>query len=456
VTTISRSRLRGSIWFSVGRSAGIRMLILPISAILGIVNTRLIISHFGEASYAQYALLVGIGALIPFADLGISAAIVNVVAQSDDPRHDPKVRQTLTTCFRVLAGSTSTVLLITAIITFSGAWPSLLGAGLLPHSGPKAAGLCLAIVGVTLTVGFGQQVLAGLGKNHVSIALLGLQTPVVLLTLLLAIQFHFAIGSYVAVTAYAATFVIAAVAARFAGRQLSPAIGAALKDVPKIKAVPGGGVFNTAWPMLIQMIALPIAMQTDRLLLSHVSTLKQLSSYSLASQMFTPVWAVVTSAGIALWPIFAKARKNGEQKSTSPIPVALGFCSVAAVACLVIGLASPWLARKASDGEIHLSVPLVLTFSVFMIIQAAKFPLGMYMTDAKGLRFQAFMILILLPVNLGISWVLALRYGAVGPVAGSAVSVLGCQVIANYCYVRRDLAARPEPEAATELVTSPS
>ena len=40
------------IWSTAGRSAGTKALVLPISAVLGIVNTRLIIENFGLASYA--------------------------------------------------------------------------------------------------------------------------------------------------------------------------------------------------------------------------------------------------------------------------------------------------------------------------------------------------------------------------------------------------------------------
>jgi hypothetical protein len=64
------------------------------------------------------------------------------------------------------------------------------------------------------------------------------------------------------------------------------------------------------------------------------------------------------------------------------------------------------------------------------------------MTDARGLRYQALMIVLLLPVNLGLSWYLAVQIGAAGPVIGSAVGVFCCQVVANWVYVRRDLRAR--------------
>jgi hypothetical protein len=105
--------------------------------------------------------------------------------------------------------------------------------------------------------------------------------------------------------------------------------------------------------------------------------------------------------------------------------------------CLVITLAAPWLSALASDGQIELPLPLLISFSVFMVFQATKYPLGMFMTDARGLRYQAFMILALLPVNVGLSWWLGAKWGAPGPVIGSAVGVFLCQVVANWIYVRR-------------------
>lgn len=57
--------------------------------------------------------------------------------------------------------------------------------------------------------------------------------------------------------------------------------------------------------MLVQAIALPISMQSDRLVLSHVSTPSELARYNLGAQLFLPVWQVITASGTALWPVFA-------------------------------------------------------------------------------------------------------------------------------------------------------
>ena len=426
---------------SVGRSALTRMTILPISAILGIVSTRLIVQNFGPAAYAQYGLLIGIAGLLPFADLGISAAVMNAVGQSDDPKADPHVRAVLISSIRIAVTSAFVVAFVSVGISLLGAWPTLLGDGLIPGPGALAAALCLILIGAGIPFGIGQRILSATGRNHVTILLLGLQTPVVLVTVLAMVVFDLPGGPFLAVVPYLVTLVLSISCAIVAGRKISPQLGASIRDATRLRTVRGGRIFDVAWPMLIQMIALPVAMQTDRLILSHVSTVESLAQYNLAFQMYNPVWQVTNAAGVALWPIFARARATNDT-SQSPTRIALAFGGVGVFCCLCISLVAQPLARIASDGQISVSLLMMLAFSLLMICQASKYPLGMYMTDARGLRFQAWAIVAMVPLNLGLSWVLAIWIGAPGPVFGSFIGVLVCQVLANSYYVRRDLRRR--------------
>src|SRR5215213_5022639 len=104
-------------WRAVLRSGGARLLVLPVSALLGIVVTRLLIDTYGPAAYAQYALLVGIGALLPFTDLGMSAAVTNAVAASSDPARDEALRRTLLTAVRVLLVSAAVLATVTGLVS---------------------------------------------------------------------------------------------------------------------------------------------------------------------------------------------------------------------------------------------------------------------------------------------------------------------------------------------------
>lgn len=444
----------GSLWTSVARSGGARLIVLAVSALLGIVVTRVIFENFGRAAFAQYGLLVTLGSLVPFADLGMAAAVTNAVATSSDPRHDDRVGRTLLTAVRIMLASAGVLLIVVVLVSMSGGWPRLLGAGLMPGTGGRlAAGLCAALIAVSIPVGIGQRALVGLGRNHLSILVLGLQTPLVLLVLLVLVGTHSGGGAFVAVIPYVVTFVLAGCCCLLAARMLRPQVRTVLRRVPRIRAERGAAVFDTAWPMVVQMVALPIAMQTDRVVLSHVAGVRALAEYSLAAQLYAPVWAVVSSAGAALWPIFARARTAG-RSAGSPLRVAVVFAAGGAAMCLVLSVAGPWLFSLASGGRVHPGLGLMIAFSALMTMQATKYPLGMYLTDPRGLRFQALTIAVFVPLNLGLSIVLAHRLGAVGPVIGSAVGVFVSQVLANAWYVRRRLAETQPAAAVPEPVGS--
>ncbi len=421
----------------VARSAGVKVLMLPVGAVLGLVITRLIITRYGETAFGQYGLLVGIANLLPFADLGLSAAIMNAVAGSDDPAHDEHVRATLISALRLLTLSGAVIVLAAAAITRLGDWRGLLGDGLSAQDGPQAAGLCLALIGVALPFGLGQRILTGLGRNHVTIILTGLNRPFALAALLVLMLLGVPIGGYVAVLVYGAALLVAVIGTVLAARQVRPAVRIALAQATRLRGVRGGRVFDVAWPMLLQMIALPIALQSDRIVLSHLSDLEQLNRYNLATQFFTPILLVMSSAGMTLWSVFARERSGIDRSGTSPRRMTMIFALLGSTAAVVVSLLSGVVARLATDGVVHLPVVLLLSFSVLMVAQGANYPLGMYITDAAGLRFQAYWILTMLPINLFLSIWLAGPLGASGPAIGSAVGVLACQVIPNWIYIGR-------------------
>lgn len=408
---------------------------MPISAVLGLIVTRLIIENYGEAAYAQYILLVGVAAMIPFADLGLSAAIMNATAAAANPRSDRHLRGVLISCMRILA-CCAAVLILTAVAVYAlGLWDDILGGGLTLASGGLAATLCVIALGLNLLISFGQRILISLGLNMLVVLLSGLQTPLVLLVLWTTITSG-AEGGYLAVASYAATLVISAAALVLAARRINPTLAEAARAAVNPKER-GERVFDVAWPMLIQMIAVPLATASDRLVLSHLGTLSQLTEYSLAAQMFTPLLVVVATAGMSLWPVFARARAAGTSSPLSPQLMSWGFACMGLIAGLIMWSLSGVLSQLASGGEITVGWPVLLAFTVFIMVDAAKHPFGMYLTDAAGLRFQAYFALLLLPVNLGLTIVLTPLLGAPGPLIGTIAGVLSCQLLPNILLVRR-------------------
>lgn len=429
-------------WLAVAKSAGIKIVLMPVTSVLGLLISRLVITHYGEAAFGQYGLLVGIANLLPFANLGVFAVIMNAISAADHPARDERVRLTLISAFRLLAVSAVVIIAVAFLITRFGNWHALLGAGLTRDTGPLVSGLCLAMIGLALPFGVGQRIWIGLGKNHFSIVATSLNRPIMLVALMALIWIGAPAGGYVAALNYGATVLVGIVTTVFAARRISPAVGEALRDAFRLRTVRGAKVFDVAWPMLLQMTALPIALQSDRIVLSHLSTLQQLNRYNLATQLFTPILLVMSSAGMALWRVFTRDREGINHAGTSPHRMTLAFAGIGGLAAAGMALASPLLARLSTDGAVQLPILVVISFALLMVSQGMNYPLGMYMTDAAGLRFQAIMIVLMLPVNLGISIALTGPLGAAGPAIGSVVGVLLCQVLPNWIYVRRRLGIR--------------
>lgn len=413
--------------------------VLGVSGVLALFTTHLILRHFGVAAYAQYGLLASMTALIPFADLGMSAAVINIVAGSSSPRTDEQVRLTLLSALRVLIVSAAVIAGIAVVISVAGLWPVILGKGLLPGGG-IAALACVLVFAVTLPMGIGQRILTGLGLNHIQIRTQFIPAPLMLAFVALMVLLHRTPSNLLPVVSYVGGTLIAGSSLYLAARYLSPQLRTVLRDLRHFRSVRGGAVMNVAWPMLAQMIALPIAMQTDRLLLSHLAPTAELAQYNLASQLFGMITQTINTAGVALWPVFAKARTANEIRS--PWGLTLAFLGGGFGLAALLGVLLPWFAPLISGGRISLSPWLIVGFVLFVAAQGAKYPVGMYMTDARGLRFQVLPIFIMVPVNLGLSWLLISPLGAAGPILGSAIAVTLCQVLPNLLYVRRDLAKR--------------
>ena len=383
---------------------------MGVSGVFGLVNTSLIIRHFGADAFAQYGLLATFPTLMPFTDLGIGAVILNTVASSTDPAHDSVVRRTITTAVRVLLGSALVISTVGIVILLLGAWPWLLG-GKLMEGGGLTATVCLVIYAAALPLSVGQRVIIGLGR-----------------------------GNAVSIYSYIANALVSVICIVVAWRATRPLFAGALQDVPRLRSVRGVRIVNTAGPQLLQSLAIPIAFQTDRLLLSHLGQSQALAEYNLANNLFNMLTQTVMAAGVAMWPMFARAR--ADRRIENPFKPAMIFSGGGFLLALALVAVTPWAARVMSHGKIVLPAALVWAFAAYVAVEAGKQPLGMYMTDPRGLQFQVVPVLILVPMNLAISWVLIGPFDAAGPILGSVISVILCQIVPYSWWVRRDVARR--------------
>lgn len=435
------------------RSAATKSVVLVEQAAIGLLVTRLVFDHGQVAAYAAAALFASVLGLLPFADLGTGASVANAMAGGSEAVDRTLVRRTVLTAARTLLVSGLLVILVAPTLFFDPVRRTLLGdsATGLPGLGLGAV-LALVLFGIAIPTGLGQRLLLAAGRNHFAVRAQAVGPVVSLIWVLAVIALDLPVGLLVA-TASAALLAMGGTALALAQRHVPSYARVSVREVLDVRGRPGVSIRREAVPMVVITTATALSFQTDRLVLSHVTSAGPLAEYSLAAQLQTPLWAVIATAGVTLWPVFAAARSRGELPTSVYRRAMLAFGVIGLVGALGLAALGAWAGTILSGGRVQLPLSLLVGFGVLLVIQSLHLVSGMFATDAAGLRFQAYCAVGMLVTNLPLSIALARSWGSQGPVWASAVAVLVWQFVPTLWLALRRL-RRPQehrpagPEAA--------
>ena len=435
---------------SIGRlllvAGGARMIVLPITGLSHLVIARLITSAAGLEQFGVVMLVATLSQPLLFADLGAGAAVATARARVPDAGAEHFRRTTLTAIRTTLCSAG--VLGVTAVILgLLNAWPTLLGV----HSAQFGRGLGIAAVLtlVTFAAGLpfslGAHILRGAGRMHQAVLLAGLSAPVALgLTVALYVLHAPALAYALPIPLGGLLSVMcSALAVR---RGDASMIRGVVRQAFRPRRFRGLPISATAAPWVVVMMGLPLALQSDRLVLSHRVPLTSLSNYSYAAQLYLPIESVIVVAALALWPHFAVENQKAAilRKTWLTGLAVLGAAgSLAAIGFLLL---SPYVIGWMSVEAATPPTSLLAAFAVLLVVQSLHATTGTMLISPKGLRFQAICVIALVVTNLPLSWVLAPILGPSGPVLASAVTVAACQLVPGIIVANRVTSKRPAAE----------
>lgn len=422
----------------VAMSAGTRILVLPISGLSAILLARLVVSDAGTNVYGLFALVAAIPFLIPISDLGMGAAVTNAAAGL--PESIASFSDTLVKVRRLLCVVALTVVVVDLALAINGVWSTVFR--LSDGAADWAIFAAIAIFAVSIPASVGARILLGVRRNAEVVLIQGLTSTVTLscvwLAHLLGLDHWVFIGLStigMPVTAWL-MFGIAIIRVK----QSQAAIGFESVQRPvgrhriadtnadsaatRSTVKSSGRIVQTAIPMIVISLALPLTFQTDRLILGASRDLNAVAVYSAAALVFLPTLSVIQMAGRSLWGDFASARHRSEGV-TDLYRRALLVCSiVGVVGALAFIAAAPYISRWATDWQVETPFILFVAFGALLVVQAVQQPSGMYLTDVWGLRFQACTTALAAAVSIPFSILGALALGAAGPVVASVVAVV--------------------------------
>lgn len=427
-------------------SMGARVVVLPIGGAAIILGSRLVVQETGAEGFAWFSLLITLPTLIPISDFGIGAALTDVVAR--DGIASRRFWKTLKTVMRLLLSIWGASSIIAITMACLGLWSVVLG---IP-SGFETEFMCAGIAVFAATgipLGAAQRILLSLGRQTLSTVVLGMGGVWSLAaTTLVSLSGSDNFGDYS--LAYAsgplvAQIILGAVVTRvlYNSRRSSCEEEAGVDDV---------NVRMTAIPMAIIAITLPLAYQSDRTVLAHVSTMNELSSYSLVAILYVPLLSILSVGGQTLWPLFMRKGLAGKIKTLywQAFSIFLGLGIMSALGLVVVG---PVIARIVGGADaIAAPTSTYLLFAVLLVVFAAHTANGMLLMDRRGRTVQALGSVALLAVKIPLALYLGSQFGADGVITSTIFAVIVCLFVPACFEVPRYWRCRRETPRQTSDV----
>lgn len=416
------------------RTAGLRLCVLPLSAALALLTAGLMM-HF--ASVAAFGIITMVGQLqlaLPFADVGLGAAVARAVARGRTSAEQRAVADEL-------VRRTAALL---AIIGLCGA-SAAVGAGALglwsawfevPTSLSADLDVVMTVVLVMfflgLPLGLSERILVGQDRADL-LVILGLIPAVCNLGLAVMIGTLGLRPMWLALGLPIGTVIFLVMCSRASGLWQRLLNGTTAGGAHTVSM---RGIFLGGLPVLVTTAGVVLAEQHGRFVLSTLASPMITSEYALGLYLYMPVYSVLYMAATVLWPRFAAGIDVRMWKQANAALILLG--AGAALGYLVF--ARP-LSHLVSSGELTLTWPVVLSFAAVFLAQSAHLTQANLLTDVRGFTRQAMMatalLLSVVPMSaLGVH----LGVAAAAPAAAMTLGVLSAQVIPGMLITRRVIA----------------
>ncbi len=416
-----KSDLRGAI----GAATVARIAVLLTSFALVTISTRLVLKQAGTDEFGVIMLVSTIALLFPFADLGLGASVMSEIgAKRVDASRLLELRDLLGRVNRILTIVGTVIILIGIALFVLNAWPAVLNVDGDDSFLNLAATVTVMIFGVNVRLGVGYRVLIGLAKTHVAI-LCQLATPVVTVALAGATFAGLVPPAFFA-TAYSLGLLLAnSIMCTLASRALgAPALSLRLYSTNR---GPATSLMRTSVPMLVISVATPLALQSDRVVLAHVSSPSALTAYALIYQLYGPAYNLLTSAATPLWPHFARLRTRGG--SDPWLKLTGGFALAGLITGGLLVLISPVYELLVSTSHSAILMQTAIAAGLLIFAQSTLLTSSMSLTTATGLTLQAALAVVACVLSIGGSLALASVLGAPGPLLASAAAVVIAQSV---------------------------
>lgn len=429
-TAHGRERWR-RIWRAAFGAAAFR----AISMVGTLVTVPLVLGELGTVRFGVFVLVTQLATLLVFSDFGLGNGLVSSLTTAIAVGDRDRARSLVSSTWYLLIGVAVTGCVVFAVAFPIVSWSSLLGVEEARTSDVNAAVLVFAVlflVGVPASIA---------QKLHLA-RQEGLQA-----------NGWQAIGALLTIAATVACVVESAslpwfVAAAVGGAVVSgvanclwlfarhPEVRPGRHAVSRttVRFIAGTGVL-----FFVLGVASAVAYQTDALVISHILGPADVTTYNIALRLFVIPGLAMSFVLAPLWPAFsdAFARHDVPWAQRTLRRAVLWGAAVNLPGALLLVLFGQELVRLWVGSEVSMPSLLLVSFGLWVALNAVGGPLAMLLNGAHVVRFQVVCAVAMAVTNLVLSITLTHWLGVAGPVLGSAISQTVCILVPSLIYIRR-------------------
>ena len=414
--------------FDLGGLALARLGTLAAGLAANVFVIAILARQHGPETYASYALIASLVNLLPFADLGLGASVVNAVAD----RSSGSITETA--CKRLVSRARDYMLLVTLLLLPIVVWAMandhlglILGTLASVEGITSGTAYTLICISLAIPLGIGARALQGDGRM-IDVVRLGYIGPICQVAIYVPL-FVLGMPAYLYFfgpgTAYLANAVVGYVVAR---RKAN--LSTEWPFVAVFRA--GSGVNNpwyTALPFLVISVGMALGFQSHRLLLTQASGPQEVAEYSVAAQFLGPLIAITGVIGQNLWARYRGQMHRKELDVKSFHAHILLFGIVGAILAVGFVLLMPLAAALLTGGAVVTPAILLLGSGAYLLTYALQQASAMLLTDPRGLWYQATFVIAVAVATVITSFYTIPILGSAAPYISMAIAMMLLQVL---------------------------
>jgi O-antigen/teichoic acid export membrane protein len=184
-----------------------------------------------------------------------------------------------------------------------------------------------------------------------------------------------------------------------------------------------------------------ISYECDALIIGRRLGASSVAEYSVSYRVFTIVPLGIGLFVAALWPAYGEALERGDTewiKTAYRRSIRFSLLGNTAAALALVLSAEPlieaWVGKAVLPDR-----GLVFALAAFAIVNSWSGPMAMFLNGTGVVGFQVKCALLMMAMNIGLSWILAGSIGTSGPVLATVISQVVCILIPSAVFIHRCL-----------------